>query len=633
MKRFKNLSLKQKRILAIAGVAVFGIGIVGTIAYNQEIGSFFNKFWLEGDLVEFTETFDSPDDWQPCQEIPKEAIATNRNRSPRYARMKINEYWRTKDTTTPVTDHETTDLPLTWTDNGAVKHYAIINTQNDDKWEYNDEDGWYYYKTPLAENESTLSLLKSVTFNCEVNTAGEIRYSADGLIGENIPSEYGEANYHLFITFQLSGESVAPERYPRLYTVIARESQGLDNNISNAGVYMYTPSQSDNKPIYLYNGADSKNNIIFADKCWKIVRTAERGATKLIYNGEPTDGKCMATGDAATIATNVTYGELVSDQTKFQTYLTEQYSYMIPEFQGDLYKTPYDTSCEERAANSTHCNKDQIYGSSVTWDGTKYTLNDRYTAKEITMTDADRIHIGDRSHRYYTCHIKNGYQCSEVRYLIDINSQSWFYEITLKDGKTLDDWKVENFANTRNNAIKTIVDDWYVANISASARNFVDDVVYCNDREITYGPLKGDASEYHPNGEPNKYAFYDRDISGNYSYSCNNANDSFTVSSSNGNGDLTYPVAILSGDEAVKAGGALGMATNTYTMTPRTIASGTVIDNNNQIDLVILKPDGQVKYDWFRAGAAVRPVLALKYDTFVTAGTGESNDPYILKEN
>ena len=96
---------------------------------------------------------------------------------------------------------------------------------------------------------------------------------------------------------------------------------------------------------------------------------------------------------------------------------------------------------------------------------------------------------------------------------------------------------------------------------------------------------------------------------------------------------MTYPVAILSGDEAVKAGGALGAATKTYTMTPRTLGSGATIDTHDKIDLAILKPDGQIMYDGYRSGAAVRPVLALKYDTFVTAGTGESNDPYILKEN
>ena len=33
-------------------------------------------------------------------------------------------------------------------------------------------------------------------------------------------------------------------------------------------------------------------NIIFGNFCWQVVRTTETGGTKLIYNGEPVDGKC-----------------------------------------------------------------------------------------------------------------------------------------------------------------------------------------------------------------------------------------------------------------------------------------------------------------------------------------------------
>ena len=35
-----------------------------------------------------------------------------------------------------------------------------------------------------------------------------------------------------------------------------------------------------------------KRNVIFGGFCWQVVRTTETGGTKLIYNGEPVDGKC-----------------------------------------------------------------------------------------------------------------------------------------------------------------------------------------------------------------------------------------------------------------------------------------------------------------------------------------------------
>ena len=160
MKRFKLSSLKNKRTLVIAGVSLLGIGIVGTIAYNQNSMLFRNLFQLHSGVVSFTEEFNSPDNWTPCQEVDKTAIATNHDTIPRYARMKINEYWRKNNTTTPTTDHTTTDLPLTWDDNGTIRNYAVINTQNDAHWTLK-SDGYYYYDTALGKDESTLSLFRA----------------------------------------------------------------------------------------------------------------------------------------------------------------------------------------------------------------------------------------------------------------------------------------------------------------------------------------------------------------------------------------------------------------------------------------------------------------------------------------
>ena len=221
MKRFKN-----KKTLAIAGVAVAVLAIAGTIAYNQDSMFFANLFHIGADYAEFSDTFESPENWTPCTETPKTAIATNKSDAPRYVRMKIEEYWRAGDTTTPESDHETTDLPLTWNDNGTEKHYAIINTQNDDQWSLAN-DGWYYYDHALVKDESTLSLLKSVTFNCEVNTVGEMRYSADGKSGESIPSEYGGAKYHIYVTFQMSSEPLRTRT--RLYDTVANQTLGSDS--------------------------------------------------------------------------------------------------------------------------------------------------------------------------------------------------------------------------------------------------------------------------------------------------------------------------------------------------------------------------------------------------------------------
>ena len=71
------------------------------------------------------------------------------------------------------------------------------------------------------------------------------------------------------------------------------------------GIYTTTATEG-NKEVYYYRGAADQvnNNIIFNNMCWKIIRTTETGGVKLIYNGTPTDGKCVATGTNAQIGTS-----------------------------------------------------------------------------------------------------------------------------------------------------------------------------------------------------------------------------------------------------------------------------------------------------------------------------------------
>ena len=58
------------------------------------------------------------------------------------------------------------------------------------------------------------------------------------------------------------------------------------------GVYQLIESNLTN-PIYFFRGDHTvKNNVIFDNKCWLVVRTTETNSTRMIYNGTPVDGKC-----------------------------------------------------------------------------------------------------------------------------------------------------------------------------------------------------------------------------------------------------------------------------------------------------------------------------------------------------
>lgn len=94
---------------------------------------------------------------------------------------------------------------------------------------------------------------------------------------------------------------------PTLYEMIA--SNSVDDNVASQhvvystgidftdvpsdangkGVYRAVKLEGENTPIYYYRGDVTNNNVIFANYCWKIVRTTDTGGVKLIYNGKRTE--------------------------------------------------------------------------------------------------------------------------------------------------------------------------------------------------------------------------------------------------------------------------------------------------------------------------------------------------------
>ena len=82
-----------------------------------------------------------------------------------------------------------------------------------------------------------------------------------------------------------------------LYKLIADNSSGVDTDIdfsksptdSDSGIYTMNSTKNDKYPVHYYRGNIENNNIIFANFCWKMVRTTSTGGVKLIYNGVPTD--------------------------------------------------------------------------------------------------------------------------------------------------------------------------------------------------------------------------------------------------------------------------------------------------------------------------------------------------------
>ena len=182
--------MKQRRNMSIImGVLLILVGIIGgTIAYFTSSDRFTNVFSTKPYVMEVREVFESPDAWVPGTTTSKTVVATNKGDVPAAVRVKLTESW---------VDANNNPLPLK--DNNNVQA-AIINFNNTN-WEKSGD--YYYYKTKLAKNASTTSLIQSVTFNPAVTIETEHNCTTNDTTHETVCKTstvgYGGGKYTLII--------------------------------------------------------------------------------------------------------------------------------------------------------------------------------------------------------------------------------------------------------------------------------------------------------------------------------------------------------------------------------------------------------------------------------------------------
>lgn len=98
-----------------------------------------------------------------------------------------------------------------------------------------------------------------------------------------------ESNLEIFGTLEVS-------KYDRtLYAVLKREvNKGYALKYTGAHQDSMDPSKS-TEDIYHFYGSTAakgteilnKNNVLFANKCWQMIRTTDTGGVKLLFNGDP----------------------------------------------------------------------------------------------------------------------------------------------------------------------------------------------------------------------------------------------------------------------------------------------------------------------------------------------------------
>ena len=75
----------------------------------------------------------------------------------------------------------------------------------------------------------------------------------------------------------------------------------VNSSTNGEGVYLFDETKNDINPVYFFRGTHQlNNNLLYANFCWKIVRTTETGGVRVVYNGAPVNGKCTNTTESNT---------------------------------------------------------------------------------------------------------------------------------------------------------------------------------------------------------------------------------------------------------------------------------------------------------------------------------------------
>lgn len=206
--------------------------------------------------------------------------------------------------------------------------------------------------------------------------------------------------------------------------------------------------------------------------------------------------------------------------------------------------------------------------------------------------------------------------------------------------------KTQAQTNNTNSEIKTFVDSWYKTNIvDKGFSNVVSDTLFCNDRSTPGQSLTGWNYDTGLGYGRNVTAFgavTREGWSGTAGYespqpqfTCPQKNDAFTVNdTTKGNGDLTYPVGLITADEIVAAGsGRFNMPSTFYLYRPNnaywSMTPGGMYPNGYATLFIVGDTNGLFDYSVFATNCAVAPVINLSADYASTMkGTGTMNNPY-----
>ena len=207
--------------------------------------------------------------------------------------------------------------------------------------------------------------------------------------------------------------------------------------------------------------------------------------------------------------------------------------------------------------------------------------------------------------------------------------------------------------NKNDSTVKIAVDKWYEDSLKTNYSNYLADTLFCGDKTLAESGIGGVSTELGYGVSSSYYSTFERlkynvgttlITTSTPTFKCaEKANDNYsryTVNQStlpNGketNGDLKYPIGLLSADEIAYAGAYKAEVSNkTYYLYNSSLSSDwwiispSYITGSRAVEWFFDISNGYSSHNFVNNNCAFRPTINLKNDIKFT-GTGTSTDPY-----
>ena len=478
------------------------------------------------------------------------------------------------------------------------------------------------------------------------------------------------------------------EKKPTLYDTVVGLANDTDACVTKfENEVTDQPGDTKHSDNVYFDNCSGQRNLIFGGYCWQVIRTTDTKGTKVVFNGEPVNGKCpiyrnrhkgitKANIESTNLNAQYLYGSSFSyditnntftlEDTNSATWSDSTYESLIGKYTckntsgtcSTIYNINdyvdndkgYTSSYDISDVNYASIGDSPFNANHMTPSAVGYMFNKSYNIKnkalnEQTYKYGSDVTYDSSTHMYtlsgtvknidahynksdvhYTCWDTTGV-CSEVSFMYRIDYSKIYY-INLKDGKKIDDAINDMFMNDNlnkyNSSIKGIIDAWYKQNL-IEYESKIEDTVYCNNRKIkSLGNWRIDKDL--------DDMFYEIIFAGDYlgdNLTCPNITDSFAVS--NNKAKLRYPVALITNEEWENINSIDLRRTGSayWNLTPRRFGM-----YNAENRYIYGEGFTSINYSdlvGVNSNGGIRPAISLAYDSLIISGTGSEDDPWIVK--